>query len=443
MAEIASFKGIRYNADLSARMRDLVAPPYDVIGPDLQEGLYARHEHNVVRLDFGRVNAGDTAADNRYTRASGYLADWLDKGVLVAESAPSLYFYEVSYRTPEGIPRRMTGFICMLRLEEWDRGVVLPHEGTLKGPKADRMELLKATGASASQVFALYSDPEAAITRAMNAAADGRGPDEEAIDDDGALHRLWAVSDPGVIETARAVMSGKTVFIADGHHRYETALAYRDCMRGRGRWKGGEPYNFVPMFLSNMDEDGLTILPTHRLVKGPSGHKLYDMLKKASDYFDIAEIPFGPDGGEAARRSFIGRLEEGGKSAHVFGFYLGGRPSYYLFRLKDVDPIQEALRCCRSEVYCRLDVSILHSLVLERVLGIDAEAVSEERVRFEKDGERAIARVAAGEFEMCFLLNPTKVSEVKAVALAGEIMPQKSTYFYPKLLTGLVIARLV
>jgi len=442
MAEIKAFNGIRYNRGLCQDMSALVAPPYDIISPKLQDELYKRHEDNVVRLDFGKTLADDTEADNRYTRAAGYLKKWLGGGVLVSDNPPALYFYEVDYKTPLGEPKRMSGFICMLRLEEWDKGVVLPHEGTLKGPKADRMELMKATGTSASQIFSLYSDTKKTITNALAKAIEGRKADEEAADDDGAVHRLWAVTDEAVIDAVRADMRDRTVFIADGHHRYETALAYRDYRRSQGAWSADDPFNFVPMFLSNMEEEGLTVLPTHRLIKGPTGKTLKDVLDRAAGFFEITEFGFEPENAEAVRRSFIDKLVGDGRRAHAFGFYFDRGSSYYLLTLREVDPLLEALRCQHSEAYCNLDVTILHTLVIERVLGINTEAISKDQpVQFEKDAGKAIERVAGGEFEMCFLLNATKVREVKEVALAGDIMPQKSTYFYPKLLTGLVIAR--
>ncbi|MBI5190339.1 MAG: DUF1015 domain-containing protein [Nitrospirae bacterium] len=450
MAEITPFRGLRYDikklggVEPLGGIAPLVAPPYDVISPALQEDLYARHEKNVVRLDFGKKYDADTDADNRYTRSAGYLKQWLADGVLVREGRPCLYFYEVSYKTPSGTPKTMSGFICMLRLEEWSKGVVLPHESTLKGPKADRMELMKATGVSASQIFSLYSDKACTVTGAMKKAIGGRPADEEAADDDGAVHRLWVVEDPAAIETVRRDMMDRPVFIADGHHRYETALAFRDHCRANGGGDGKETYNYVPMFLANMEEDGLTVLPTHRMIKDAGGRSLENILAEAEKFFDVRAFSFTPADEGRVRADFLAAVQGESKRTNAYGFYFGRGSSYYLLTLKDVDPLVETLRCQRSETYCKLDVSILHNLVIERVLGINTEKISQDQpVQFEKDGDRAIGRVASGEFAMCFILNATKVHEVKEVALAREIMPQKSTYFYPKLLTGLVIAPLV
>lgn len=444
MAEITPFRGLRYFSGGLGAFTPLVAPPYDVISPALQEDLYRRHEKNVVRLDFGKKDDADTDTDNRYTRSAGYLKAWLADGTLAKDVQPSLYFYEVSYKTPAGGQKTMSGFICMLKLEEWSKGVVLPHESTLKGPKADRMELMKATGVSASQIFSLYSDKAGTITKAMKKAIAGHAPDEEATDDDGAVHRLWVVEDAAAIETVRRDMLDRPVFIADGHHRYETALAFRDHCRANGGGDGSEPYNYVPMFLANMEEDGLTVLPTHRLIKASGGRSLENILSEAEKFFDTREFPFTPADEGKVRADFLAAVQEEGKRTNAFGFYFDRGSSYYLLTVKDVDPLVEALRCQRSLTYCKLDVSILHNLVIERVLGINTEKISQDQpVQFEKDGDRAIDRVASGEFAMCFLLNATKVHEVKEVALAREIMPQKSTYFYPKLLTGMVIAPLV
>ena len=438
MAEITPFRGLRYDREKAGDIGLVVAPPYDIIPPALQDDLYNRSHHNVVRLDFAKTMPGDDEKDNRYARAKRCLDQWLAEGVLVEEDAPALYLYKVDYKTPQGEPKAMSGFICMLKLYGWDEGVVLPHEGTLKGPKADRFELMKATAVSASQIFSLYSDPERAVTKALDGAVSDARADISVTDDDGAVHRIWAVKDEAAIETVRRAMSDKKIFIADGHHRYETALAYRDYCREKGVDAG-----YVPMFLSNMDEGGLTVLPTHRLVKDAGAVTLDAILKKAEPFFHVEAFTFTRADEAGVRKRFLSELVGRGQDGHAFGFYFDRGSSYYLLTLKDMSIIKEAIGCERSDAYCSLDVTILHTLVVERVLGIDTGAISDSQpVQFEKDGEKAIARVAVGEFAMCFLLNATKVSEVKEVALAREIMPQKSTYFYPKLLTGLVIAKI-
>jgi len=441
MADIIAFKGIRYDKAVAGDISKLVAPPYDVISPEYREALYDRSHHNVVRLDFAKPFPNDDETDNRYTRAKRCLDQWLGEGVLKVEEKPSLYVYNIDYTTPSGEAKGMSGFVCMLKLEDWANGVVLPHEGTLKGPKADRFELMKAAGASASQIFSLYSDPERTISRQLSTATKDAQPDISVKDDDGSHHRMWVVQDASAIEAVRAAMQGRKVFIADGHHRYETALAFRDYCKGMGMTTG--EFEYVPMFLSNMDEDGLTVLPTHRLIKDAHGLSLEDILGKARQYFRIEEYPFTGNDEASKTAAFLNALVEKGGADHAFGFYFDHGSSFHLLTLKEMDPVIDTFRCSRSETYCRLDVTILHTLIIERVLGIDTEAVSNDQpVKFEKDGVKALERVASGEFAMCFLLNPTKVREVKDVALAGEIMPQKSTYFYPKLLTGLVIARI-
>ncbi len=448
MADVIPFRGLRYS-ELAGLSR-LVAPPYDIISPQYRHELYARDPHNVVRVDFGMPEEGDSESNNQYTRAAKSLKRWLGDGVLKREEKPALYLYEIEYETPRGEKKSMRGFICLLKLEEWDKGVVLPHEGTLKGPKADRFELLKAASASASQVFALYSDPEKKISRLLaSAVRSDAGLPVEAIDDDGSRHMLRAVTDAEVMESIRKAMADKKIFIADGHDRYETALAYRDYRRTEaGAWRGDEGFNFFPVFLSNMDEDGLTILPTHRLILDAGNLTLDDVLERSSRYFKVKRFPFLPENEDEARSEFLRSLAEAGDDSHgpgkpVFGFCWDSAPCYYILILKDMNAVSRLHGQRHSETYCNLDVTILHSLIVENVLGIDTEKISSSRpVQFEKDGERAIDRVISGEFAMCFLLNPTKVREVKEVALAREIMPQKSTYFYPKLLTGLVIADL-
>lgn len=441
MAEIIPFKGIRYNREKVGALSDVIAPPYDVISPAQQDAFYARSPYNVVRLDFGKPMDSDTGADNRYTRSKAALDDWLATGVLVPDAEPCLYFYRMDYSTPAGDARKLTGIICMLRLEEWDKGVVLPHERTLKGPKVDRMELIKATGVMASQIFSLYSDPAKTITSAMESATTGTMPDVEATDDDGTTHKVWAVKDAAAIKAAQDSLSNRPVFIADGHHRYETSLAYRDIRRAKGAYTGDEPFNFVPMFLANMEEDGLTVLPTHRLVSDLKGLDSKTVLDNAARYFEIEKLAFTTETELDTRKKLLTRLVEKGSAAHTFGYFFHGDPAYYLFSVKDMSAVKNVIGCGPTDAYCNLDVTVLHSLIIELVLGIDTEEIAKNQpVKFEKDGLRAVERVRSGDFTMCFLLNPTRVHQVKDVALAGEIMPQKSTYFYPKLLTGLVIA---
>jgi len=441
MAEIIPFAGIRYSAGKLADFSAVMAPPYDVISPELQDELYRRSPYNVVRLDYGKEEPGDAEGHDKYSRARTELDGWLGEGVLVTEPRPCLYLYRMEYRTPAGDPKLLSGIICMLRLEEWDKGVVLPHERTLKGPKADRMALVKATGVSASQIFSLYSDPDKTITKAMDRAVGTRPPDIRAVDDDGALHRVWAVDDEAAVEAAKRTLAARPVFIADGHHRYETAIAYRDICRSRGPYTGDELFNFVPMYLANMDEDGLTVLPTHRLVNDASGLSSSEIIKTATRYFDVESIPFTPGDEPAKRNGLLAALVDKGAASQSFGYYHKGDDTYYLLTIKDIAFVKEALGCERAEAYCNLDVTVLHSLIIERILGIDTETIARSQpVKFEKDAGRAIERVRSGEFDICFLLNPTRVHEVKDVALANEVMPQKSTYFYPKLLTGLVIA---
>jgi len=447
MAEIRPFRGIRFDTEKAGEPGDILAPPYDVISPALQDELYERSEHNVVRIDFAKTLATDTDTDNRYTRSAGTLKDWLASGVLVRDAEPCLYFYRMDYEVP-GAPVRsektLTGIICMIRLAEWDKGVVLPHERTLKGPKEDRMELMKATGVSASQIFSLYSDPAHTITNAMEEAAKDAEPYLDVTDDDGARHRAWAVSDKAAIDSAVTTLADRPVFIADGHHRYETALAYRDiCRENAGSYTGEETFNFAPMVLSNMDEEGLTVLPTHRLVNDVSGTGPKEILEKASKYFEVTEKVFDEDGFDDSARDFIDGVRDVRDGRKRLGFFSKGSNAFYLLETKPGVNVADVMTCPGSDTLCSLDVTILHTLIIERIMGIDTELIAKTQpVKFEKDGLRALERVRDGEFDCCFLINPTKVREVSEIALAGEIMPQKSTYFYPKLLTGLVVVPL-
>ena len=437
MATISPFRGVVYNQAKAGSIRDLVCPPYDIISPAEQQDLYRKNPHNIVRLEFGLESPGDTENDNRYTRAADVLEEWLRSGVLHPGDRPAIYIYEMEYKLGSAV-RKLRGMICLVRIEDYDSGIIKPHETTLSGPKTDRLKLLKACKASFSQIFSLFSDPDNRIAGILKKTA-GR-PDMEVTHQDGVLHRVWVLSDQKDIEFIVREMKDKPIFIADGHHRYDTALNYRNERRkAAGSYNGDEAYNYVAMYLARLEDPGLTVLPAHRALFNLTDFNVTRFEDDLNRYFNIERIDFDKRSETADRRTVLETLEHRSDRAHVFGMRVKGEHSYYILTLRN-EADMDALVPDRSPAYRRLDVSILHHLIIDKLLGIRMETHKLGlNIEYIKDAAEADKRVHDGIAEIVFFMNPTKVREVKDVASAGERMPQKATYFYPKLLTGLVI----
>jgi uncharacterized protein (DUF1015 family) len=419
MAHIISFNGILYNPE-KVDASSTTAPPYDIVSPDFKEELYSKDPRNIIRIDFGKDDDDDNEHENRYTRAAQYLSDWLEEGTLIQDGAPTYYCYEIIY-TIRGVEKKTRGFLGAVKIEELGSGKVHPHEMTYSKPKSDRLNILRYCKANTSPIFSLYSSEEK-ITSSMLDTIVLEKPFIEAIDSDGVTHRLWRISDSASIDKISREMSDKDVFIADGHHRYETALAFKKEMEGKGLSKtGDEPFNYVLMFLSNMEDDGLTLLPTHRIVEVDSDIRIRDTLR---EHFNLEKISSEELSGKQARCRMLEKMEG---NIHTFGMFLTNTGSYYTLSFSKSNVEMDLPECLKN-----LDVSVLHKYVFEQLLKID-------HYEYEMDPETAVDRAKKGSFEAVFFLNDTKIHDLKEVALAGHRMPPKSTYFYPKLLTGMVI----
>jgi uncharacterized protein (DUF1015 family) len=420
MADIRPFRALRYTALADPALA--IAPPYDVISPDDQAALYERSPHNVVRIEYGVQRETDTPADSRYTRAAADLARWREGGVLAVDDLAAMYSYTQEFEWDAQRYRRQA-FFCALRLQPWEAGAVKPHEHTLSRPKADRLELLRTTNTQISPVYGLY-----------RANGGPPGPGGELLYDfvaDGQRHTVNATTDDAEIEAFRRLIAEADVYIADGHHRYETALAYRDEARaGAASWTGDEPENFVLMALTAHDDPGLVVLPTHRIVHRPPAGDV--TLKDA-----FSREPAG-DAVEALRR--MHDVAAGGGSA--FGSVeRGGGVSVLV--LGDRAAVEARMPRAQSAAWKRLDVNVLQYGVLQPLFGIDDAALAAGgAVTYTQDATDAQRAVAARDAACAFLLNATPVAQVLDVADAGGRMPQKSTYFYPKLPTGLVMRAL-
>ena len=437
MAIIAPFRGILYNPNKIKDMSTVIAPPYDVISPEGQERLYQNSDYNIVRLDFGKEGPSDDQGHNKYTRAASEFKAWQENGILIRDEMPAIYIYEQDYRLKDGSIKTRKGFMALVRLEELDSGVILPHERTLSGPKTDRLNLTRACGANFSPIFSLYSDPDKRTNKLLSGKTKNQ-PIVDIQDENGISNRLWRVTDEKIISSLVAEISDKSIFIADGHHRYETALNYRNEMREKHpNYTGKEGFNFTLMYFSNMDDEGLTVFPTHRLIYGVKGFDPAGFEERLSEEFEIERFP--QPFAEENRSRFLKSLGERGGEGHSFGVYSEGWDHAAVITLKD-EEVMDSLVKDHSGAYRRLDVTILHTLIIENVLGISKESQErKENIEYLQDEVEGLNRVKDGKRQILFVLNPTKVSEVEEVARAGDKMPQKSTYFYPKLLTGLVI----
>jgi uncharacterized protein (DUF1015 family) len=430
MAEIIPFKALRYDPD-QVKLEDVLTQPYDKITPEMQSKYYERSTHNLVRIILGKAGETDTDSFNVYTRAAEYLHDWRSGGILKQDPDPGIYAYSQTFTVPgtRDLQERR-GLIALGRLHDYAEGVVHRHEQTLSKPRADRLNLLRATRAHFGQIFMLYSDPAHEIEALLISRMD-EDPDISLLDEYETLHRVWRIHDPALIHAVQQKMWDKKLLIADGHHRYETALAYRNERRAEtGSSDPNAPHEFVMMTLIPMESRGLVILPTHRIVHGLLDFDRERMLEAAGQFFEIDRIDLRTESRSAT--TLLGQAGETGTA-----FVAVTRQGPYLMRTKQA-AIQHALRDVPA-LQRELDVVQLHRVLLERVLGISEEAVrNQENVRYERDAFEAISWVRQGA-NVAFLMNPAKIEQVRDIAFGGEVLPQKSTDFYPKLLSGLAI----
>ncbi|HEX6817942.1 MAG TPA: DUF1015 domain-containing protein [Ktedonobacterales bacterium] len=436
MAEVQPLPGIRYAP--GEPLVELVTPPYDVISQEAQARYYERNPHNIIRLELGRDEPDDDALDNKYTRAAMLFAQWRLDGIL-RQDAPALYLYEQRF-TVEGAPHVKTNLLARVRLEPWEARVVLPHERTLPKPKEDRLRVMRATAANLSPIMALYDDPHDELARSF-VPLRRREPDVAFTDEAGEEHRVWVVPDPILAATVATFFNARPLYIADGHHRYETALAYRDEQRElRKGMPQEDAANFVLMALSSVEDRGLVVLPTHRIIRNVASEALTNLAERLGAYFTLEPLPpediaqwqtaLANAGVAGNENAFVLVTPQGASLARLSD---AGRGTMAGVRVEGEQP---------SEAWRTLDVAVLQELLLHRVLGIDDEAIrSGDFLTYTRDaGEAATAvRTGANGAALAALLRPTPPAAMRDVARAGDRMPQKSTYFYPKLITGLVI----
>jgi uncharacterized protein (DUF1015 family) len=411
MAEVQPLRTLRYELAAVGSLDDVIAPPYDVIDDELRAELARRSPYNVVEIDLPRANGGDP-----YAHARDTMADWRSRGVLVREDEPAVWALEQDYTTPDGKARRRRGFFARVRVDEYGPGRIRPHERTHPGPKEDRLRLTRATGANLSPIFSLFPDPDGAAQRALEQAA-ATEPFASPHDHEGTLNRLWRVADPDLIAELQMALADAELLIADGHHRYETARAYAQEVGGEG------DHRYVLMLLCSLSDPGLTIFPTHRLVKGDR-----EAIRAALERdFELEAI----DAGEL-------EPPPGDGGPVTLGYFDSAERRPYRATLRDQAIADRALEGMPTP-YRRLDTAVLEALILRGALGMTEDDIAHlHGLGYSKDSGQAQAAVESGDWDAGFFLRATPVRQVREVAATGESMPPKSTYFYPKIPTGLV-----
>jgi uncharacterized protein (DUF1015 family) len=425
-------------------LSDVVTPPYDVISPALQDELYKKHPANFIRLELNREEPGDNDQSNKYTRAARFLKQWRQEGVMQVDPDPALYVYHQTFQH-SGKPVTRRGFMGRVRLERFGEGKIYPHEETHSGPKADRLQLTKACQATLSQIFGLYPDPKNEAQDLLEVAVGGQMP-LEATDHLGVIHRLWPVTDVKVIADVAALLDPLPLFIADGHHRYETACNYRDFLAQHGPLDANHPANFVLTQCVSMNDPGLLVLPTHRLLRGHSPITSADLQARLSECFEVQTIGQGPELAGSIWNDIAGANQQS-----RLAFYTAADNTWTLATISLVGAGRMAqLAPDHSGDWQSLGVSILHRLVMESLLGHQnlpqplyvhsVEEVIENLVKGDAVGRDATGQMGSGgRFELAALVMPATVDHVRAISEHGERMPAKSTYFYPKLLGGLAV----
>jgi uncharacterized protein (DUF1015 family) len=445
MAQVYPFRAFRYNPERAPFDR-VLTQPYDKISPAMQEKYYAADPHNLITVEKGRTYPGDTAQNNVYTRAAAAIEDWIRNHVVVQDPAPSFYAYTQEYTVPGTEERRTRrGFIGAGRLEEYSAGVVFRHEHTLSGPKADRLELLRHTKMHTGQLFMLYSDPRRRIDGILAEAESSGTAATEMRDEYGVVHRLWMIAEPQRVAAIQEAMKDQKLVIADGHHRYETALNYRkERPTHAGKIDPDAPSARAMMSFFNTRSEGLTILPGHRVAAHIHDFSWSGMRRYLEPWFAAAAFPFSSEEKKVeAQRKFLAKLVSE-RARRAIGVYPSAEPekrAFYVLTLREGVNLAQLLPNV-SPLQRELDVVLLHEGILEPALGITPQAVTAEaNLTYEREASAALEAVDSGRAQISFLLNPCDVEQVMKIATSGEVMPQKSTDFYPKLMSGITMYR--
>ncbi|MBN1289578.1 MAG: DUF1015 domain-containing protein [Actinobacteria bacterium] len=442
MADVRPFRGIRYNQEAIGDLSLVVSPPYDIISDKDRDIYYNKHPYNVIRLILNRPKKSDGSENERHQRAAQFLERWSKQRILIHDNKPSLYLYRQRYLIG-GDYRECTGIVARVRLEDFNEGGIRPHEEIMPKTFSDRMELLKLVKTNMSMVQGLYSDPSEKLRESIMAETE-RFPLAQFQTFDGMAHDLWAIPDIRFIEKVSSFLRERPLYIADGHHRYQTALEYSRIARDSDDYAGGDdPRNFIMMQIVEMENPGLSLLPVHRVVTGDMDIELERLEEDLGRYFAVkeVEVPKGARSGQVLH--LLNQMEIVGKSERVFGAYLGKPQVFLLMSWKGEEDVKNLIDGDRSDSYKDLDVTVLHSIILGRLLGMPQDRASvEESMVFTRDPIEAVKLVDEGAARIVFFQNPIKPHQVRNIADDGDKMPQKSTYFYPKPYSGVVMNRI-
>jgi uncharacterized protein (DUF1015 family) len=441
MPEIIPFRALRYNPRVVSDLASVVTPPYDVISPVAQDRYLARHPHNVVRLILPKDDPGETTGSSRYANASGTFADWRREGVLQRDPVPAIYLYEQEFSLGGGRRQRRRGLLALVRLHPYEDRVIYPHERTFSRYKDDRLALMRACPANLEAILGFYPGPSPAVASLLDRHGKA-DPAVQLVDEDGVGHRLWLARDPTEVAALQTALRDRPIIIADGHHRYETALTFRNERQAIEMVPREAAQrrldHFVLMHLVQADDPGLIIFPTHRLIRrrpACAGDSLTAALAK---HFRIDRHRLDPTDPLASLRQALADLARRREMGIACVLYPGG-PEMFILELVDRSARQALLAEGHAAAYADLDVAVLHRVLLEDLLGIPPSSLADDSIQYTRDEAAALSAVRSGEACLALFLNPPTVDQVRAVALAGERMPQKSTFFYPKVLSGLVI----
>ena len=434
MVEVIPFKGITYNKEKIPTLDNVMSPPYDIISEKMQEQLYNNDPYNFVRLILGKISPDDTKSNNRYTRAKEEFETWLQKSILIQSDKEAIYPYRIEY-TINHQKKVMNGFFILLQLDK-EYKQVKAHEKTLSKPKADRLNLMRACHANLEPIQLLYIDEQDRLQQAIQKKL-SEEPLIRVKGYDSFQHSIWKLTDEKIISKIKETLHDQVLFIADGHHRYQTAINFADEMKkSTGITDDTAPFNYRMVILANMFDEGLAILPTHRLLTLSVDRN--SILKKLSEFFTIEIFPRKQP--QTDYKTFAETIKEKLQTKTDHKFAMVFKDTYYIFTLK-TESSMDALAKEQSKTWRTLDVSILHKIIIEHILGISQDTL-EDHVKYTRDDEEAIRFVDEGTFDFSFIMNATKIDELKAIAEAGEHMPQKSTYFLPKMLSGLVMYKM-
>ncbi len=435
MAEIQPFRGVHYNREAVGDISGVICPPYDIISPQMDEELHNRSPYNFIRIEYNRLQPDDSDTNNRYTRSAATFKQWLEQKVLVTDDVPTIYVHDQFFNL-DGDTYKRRSLIVRVRLEDWDKNIIRPHENTFKGPKKDRISLLWALNANTSSVMSMYEDKDNKISSILKRQDSGKLL-LSAAEIDGERHNVWTITEPAVVKELCKCFDDKPLYIADGHHRYESALTY---MRERSacdkEFAPDAAYNYVMMTLLDMDDPNLIIFPTHRLLNGLSPADLSSFEDKLKQFFDIQELSL--DITDVWQQIDYITSDEANIRLTIVGLKDG---KACILTLKDADAAGKMMPSERSDVYKKMDVSIVDHIILEKILDIRSD--DEVRIKYTHDRQEAVNSVLNGDCQIALITNLVKGKTIKDIADARDRMPRKSTYFYPKLPSGLIVNHLV